>query len=396
MTDNRFKRCPIPEVGDTVLELGCLVGGRNDPKEHLNGMSEVEYLKKHIRKKQWMVVIGPRLVGKSTLVHSVVDYLKFQYGYSGGYISVASSGSEGIDAMRRGIHDTLPIFRKILIRLKELQGISGTVSQVGVGASFGTLESVTRGIIKTLQEFPEKSVIVLDEVQALGNSLQQFLNALSDAINEAGSKRKLPTIILTGSMINLTEGIRGHNVSTHFKEMEVRPWPKETVRAYLESTHIPDVSNFEVDEVYEYSMGLPGLVLAYINGRKNGTHKDGMDRIRKYAKSRVREEIHSIISLALESYEMRIQERDMERALSTYAEIWRANPELSFEEIMRRVGLDENTRKALELVLEEMHLWGYMEHDPSSGSYDFVCLAYAEALASLGAHKRTPRTWRTG
>ncbi|NJE00427.1 helix-turn-helix domain-containing protein [Thermococcus sp. JdF3] len=352
-----------------VQRLNCLAG-RDE---------EIETLAANIKSKTWTALTGSKFTGKTLLVKSVAEYLRKTEGYVTLYVDVKTAGNfeRLVETAYRKAPMTVKRRMELFLFRKSLD--------VTNRSSFKAQETLPPQILfwKLLTTLPEQSVVVLDNVHVLGRETALLTGVLWDALNEKGSRKHLPGLIVTGptpqavlhflnpseigwGSVDISKGT--HFVGREFGHVHLAPWSDEFSRRYLyeglaECGVSPSMR--EVAHVAEVSGGLPAVLSFYGRFRCRGYPRDRiLSMIDGRLFSQVRREIRDIIKERFPK-----KNTSLFKALSLYAR------GVSIREASHRTGV---SRQTVYEMLRTLIEWGYLNE-----GYGFVSPAYARAVMKL-------------
>ncbi|MFA4668970.1 ATP-binding protein [Pyrococcus kukulkanii] len=373
----------------TILPLNKLAG-RNVPRSDL-GMSEVDYLIDNIKEKEWTAITGPRLVGKTTLAKSVAYHLRDTEGWTVVYLNV--SGVKDFKDFVVMTYAKLPkrVKLKLILESALFSGIKVGITGEGIygGAILENRIPPVQALVNMLQFLGKKSIVIWDEIQELKTGIPELMASLWKLRSEVDDIEELPSIIVTGSSVgvlsyfieptkigfggeSLSSGV--HFVGREFDNLNLEPLSRQTTIEYLANGLRECNVNYrlvELEEIYEFSMGLPGIVNPYGRKRCKGlSHSKALQYAKRVSLSKIREEILNILRTSFpKSWEK------LAVALSLYSK------NVPLKEISRRTGASLST---IYEMLEELTNWGYLEKSVEGRrKYKFKGLAYLEAAREI-------------
>ncbi|ALM75552.1 ATP-binding protein [Thermococcus barophilus] len=377
-----------------ILPLGWLIG-RHTPEPELDNKSPIEVLEKYIETKTWTAVTGPRLVGKTTFTRSIARHLE-QGGYIEVYVNVA--GIKDFPSFVLKTYQKLPNSTKLEVRreygdVTVKLGISakGGYGEVGKNLEHpkNTIKSYASIVLDfMLKHLPDGSILIWDEVQDLGEkNIATLLSSLWRVYNEIEDDEKRPEILVTGSSVRLLrlflepaeEGYEDQwFVGREFENILLRPWDRDTFENYVyagfEYYDVP-ITLREVEWLWEYSHGLPGITVLYGYGRcvRKLSHKKVVNTIRKSQLAKIRDEIFRLIEFEFPKAAPRLQ-----KALKLFAQ------GKSINEIIKS---SKTSRDSFYGMLRLLEKNGYLIKDSEfegrgEKEYHFAAKIYEDAIKS--------------
>ncbi len=141
---------------------------------------ELDRLVRLVRQNRWAVVLGPRMVGKTSLVQAAVRTLKRPTVY------VNLWGTRGIPGLIEGFVGALNTSPSLIGRVRRfarrVQGVSVGPAGITLAPSARRLRTL-QDLVTLIGEEAGRSVVVLDEVQELAGISGQFLRLLANVFN---------------------------------------------------------------------------------------------------------------------------------------------------------------------------------------------------------------------
>jgi len=155
--------------------------GPKESRRSLYGRDqELDTLVRLIENRRWCVILGPRMVGKTSLAKAGIRQSKVPSVY------VNLWGTRGVagllDSLTEGLNSNRSLLRRVADALRGIQG----VSLLGSGVSFAPQPRPLRTFHEVLSALGRKAgrfVVVLDEVQELAPASGSFLKLLGNVFN---------------------------------------------------------------------------------------------------------------------------------------------------------------------------------------------------------------------
>ena len=229
------------------------------PKELFGREAELNRLVEMLRAGNWVVVIGPRMVGKTSLIKAANSKLNFQAVY------VNLWGARGIQGLLGALVNAINSSKGLTGKFKDfasrIEGLSIGPGGISVTSPKRPLTAVW-DLLDLLGRQGSKLVIELDEVQELSDVSGQFLKILANIWN---THRNIE-FVFSGSMFGLIRTILSPKSSK--SPMYGRP-PAELVLARFDKKQSEE---FLKRGFKEYGMKMPSEALS----ERVEDHIDGM------------------------------------------------------------------------------------------------------------------------
>jgi|GEM_PF-156701 len=150
-----------------------------------------------VEARRWVVVLGPRMVGKTSLVKAVRTRLRLP----GAYVNLWGVRSvqglvEGIIA---GVNESASLRARLVRAARRVDGISAGPSGLSVSAPQRPMRTAWE-LLDLIGTEAGDSLIVLDEVQELSSNAGALLKLLGNVFNS----RPNMTFVFTGSLVGLS------------------------------------------------------------------------------------------------------------------------------------------------------------------------------------------------
>ncbi|HEV2317125.1 MAG TPA: ATP-binding protein [Thermoplasmata archaeon] len=158
---------------------------------------ELEELCRFVRAGRWVVLLGPRMVGKTSLVKAA----RHRLGLPGAYVNLWGVNSiKGLtEGLIAGINENVSLRARIAHAIRRVDGFG-----VGPGGvSVTTAQPKLRGVwdlLNVLGSETRESLVVLDEVQELSSVSGRLLKLLGNIFNTHPRVR----FVFTGSLVGLS------------------------------------------------------------------------------------------------------------------------------------------------------------------------------------------------
>jgi AAA+ ATPase superfamily predicted ATPase len=170
---------------------------KESPKELFGREKELDDLVRLIQARRWVAVLGPRMVGKTSLLKAAsvkLEKNKIKVIYANLW---GARGTDGLlKALARGLNEEKSLIQKV--KSARIEGISFGPS--GISVSFSKKPMMTIwDLLDAIGNQKEDCVIELDEVQELASISGQLLKILANIFNTHPNI----TFVFTGSIFGL-------------------------------------------------------------------------------------------------------------------------------------------------------------------------------------------------
>ena len=238
-------------------------------KELFGREKEVEELIRLIKARRWVALLGPRMVGKTSLIKATNTKLE-KTGIRTLYINLwGIKGTQGLlSAITQGINNQKTLMQKIKATTDRIDGLSFGPS--GISLSIAKKPMITtRDLLASIGRQTEECVIELDEVQELSAISGYLLKILANIFNTYPNL----IFIFTGSMFGLTRGLLEPTSTSPMygrspARLFLQPFDKETATEFLVKglrENNETVDKKTINEAIETLDGIPGWLTLYGN-----------------------------------------------------------------------------------------------------------------------------------
>lgn len=239
-------------------------------KELFGREQEIKELLTLVRARRWVAILGPRMVGKTSLIKAANRELK-RRGIKAIYINLwGVRGAHGLlNALAQGLNQEKSILQQIRGVAKHIEGIS--IGTDGISISLSRSRRPMATIWDLLAAIGEQGdcVIELDEVQELSSISNHLLKLLANIFNT------YPKIvfIFTGSIFGLMKTLLEPGSTSPLygrspARLYLQPFTKEKTLEFLRygfNEYNKPISDIEINEVVERLDGIPGWLTLYGN-----------------------------------------------------------------------------------------------------------------------------------
>lgn len=233
---------------------------------------EINTIKKVIDTGDWLAILGPRMIGKTSIAKAILNEYKKEYNPI--YIDFTGIKSYN-DAINKIFH---AIPRSLIDKLKDnFAGVG--INIMGNSITFNRRFKDT-DIIKALLTLLKKSIIVLDEFQELSFGVNHFINMLHNIMMENNNT----VFIFTGSSIGVMKTLleqKGKSPLAGRNPVNIvlNPWNRTTAMTYLRtglaSCNV-SVNDRELGEVIDETGTITGWLNFYGKRRCIENHEDAL------------------------------------------------------------------------------------------------------------------------
>lgn len=242
---------------------------KESSKELFGRERELEELTHLVRARRWVAVLGPRMVGKTSLVKVAGAELK-KAKTRVVYVNLWGAKGTGslLKAVARGLNDEKSILREMKDLAQRIEGLS--IGPGGISISISKKPMTTLwDLLEAIGSRAENCVVALDEVQELVAISGRLLKLLANIFNTH------PNIvfIFTGSMFGLMKTLLEPTSSSPLygrspAKLYLQPFPKELSIKFLRKGFEENKLTPEdeiINEAVERLDGIPGWLTLYGN-----------------------------------------------------------------------------------------------------------------------------------
>lgn len=268
---------------------------KESPRALFGREKELEDLVRLIQARRWVAVLGPRMVGKTSLLKAANSKLgKHQIRVIYANLWGATGTNDLLKALARGLNEEKNILQKIKgIRIEGVtvgpSGISISVSKKPMATLWDLFDAIGRQ--------NGDYVIELDEVQELMAISGRLLKILANIFNTYPNL----TFVFTGSMFGLMKRLLEPEATSPLygrspAKLYVQPFEPERAKQFLrkgfQECNIP-VDEATVNAAVERLDGIPGWLTLYGNkiSVQKLSHKKAIEETSTEASKIVRDEL---------------------------------------------------------------------------------------------------------
>ncbi|MBC7107666.1 MAG: ATP-binding protein [Methanomassiliicoccales archaeon] len=244
-----------------------------NPKESLRELfgreKELEELIRLVKAKRWTAVLGPRMVGKTSLLRVAGTELK-RAKMKVVYVNLwGAKGTNGLlRALARGLNDEKSILQKIEDAARRIEGVSVGTGGISISISKRPMTTVS-DLLEAIGDQAGDCVIELDEVQELAAISGRLLKLLANIFNTH------PNIVFvfTGSMFGLMKTLLEPESSSPLygrspAKLYIQPFTREITFKFLKKgfeEYNLAIKDELIGEAVERLDGIPGWLTLYGN-----------------------------------------------------------------------------------------------------------------------------------
>ena len=268
---------------------------RGEISELYGREKEVKQVQGVIGRGDWLSILGPRMVGKTSLARAILDSYE-KKGWNTLYVDLSDAKTA------RDLFSTLytQMPKKLLEKAEVF--VSGFEIDVrGVKVKYTSRSRTMKAIDYVLSNLPRKKmIIVLDEFQKVATGI----NELKGTFHKLMMEGKDLVFIFTGSAIGLMKTLQEPKGDEPLAgrppaEVVLQPWSeslaKEYLRAGLKGCGVP-FTDEEVEDVTARLGTLTGWLNYYGRGREDGrSHEVSLRRAETDAKAMAAKELGKAI-----------------------------------------------------------------------------------------------------
>lgn len=172
---------------------------KESPRELFGREKEIDELVRLVKARRWVALLGPRMVGKTSLA-KVANVRLEKSGVRAVYVNLwGAKGTHGLlSALARGLNDEKSILQKIKDAIDRVEGVSVGPSGISISVPKKPMTTIW-DLLATIGKQAGECVIELDEVQELSVISGHLLKLLANIFNTYPNV----VFVFTGSMFGL-------------------------------------------------------------------------------------------------------------------------------------------------------------------------------------------------
>jgi hypothetical protein len=277
--------------------------------------AELEKMDRALRNREWVSVLGPRMVGKTSLAKAIMNRYR-------------DMGWEAVYVDLKGVKNSRELFVRLYSKMPKgtTEGVLKALSLVkvtfrGASVEFNKGSQPLKALDYLLRNLPKKKmVIVLDEFQDVVYGVNRLMDILHNLMMDSPDL----SFIFTGSAIGLMRMLdepEGDAPLAGRSPLRVvlKPWDERTSKAYLREglRECGADGEGEIADAIANLGTMTGWVNYYGRGRCNSSHEQALRDAIKEAKKVAKNEITNVIG----GNEWRMVALKMMANETTYGEI---------------------------------------------------------------------------
>lgn len=228
---------------------------------------EVAELTRLVKARRWVVVLGPRMVGKTSLVKAVRARLR----RPGAYVNLWGIRSvQGlVEGLISGLNESASLRARLVRAARRIDGFTAGPSGLAIATSRPPLKTAW-DLLNLLGTENRDCVVVLDEVQELSSSSGKLLNLLGNVFNT----RPNIVFVFTGSRVGLSRTLLEPTTASPLYgrapvSLTLGPFDRPSSKQFLirgaDEAGVP-LSSEEISKAVEGPLdGTPGWLTLYGN-----------------------------------------------------------------------------------------------------------------------------------
>jgi uncharacterized protein len=193
---------------------------------------EVRELTRLVQARRWVVVLGPRMVGKTSLVKAVRTKLR----RPGAYVNLWGVRTvQGlVEGLISGINESASLRARLVRVARRIDGITAGPSGLALSAPRHPLKTAWE-LLDLLGTERRDCLVVLDEVQELSSNAGALLKLLGNVFNS----RPNISFVFTGSLVGLSRTLLEPTAASPLYgrapvSMALTAFPRPTAEAFLQ------------------------------------------------------------------------------------------------------------------------------------------------------------------
>lgn len=190
---------------------------------------EIETIKKIIENNDWLSILGPRMIGKTSIALSILNYYSHR-NYQTSYVDLR--GSRNARDFFTALYQNIP--KNYIEKIKDNLSYFG-ITIAGSGIQFKAKNEPVKAIDYVLKNINDKKIIIVfDEFQEIVTGINYIMNTLHTIM----MKNDNLIFIFTGSSIGILKTLLDQNGSSPLAgrnpvKIVLKPWSKEIAKSYL-------------------------------------------------------------------------------------------------------------------------------------------------------------------
>lgn len=242
---------------------------KESPKELFGREKELDELVRLIKARRWVAVLGPRMVGKTSLIKAANKRIE-DAGIRAVYVNLwGVNRAQGLlNALALGLNSSKGLPQKIRDAVTRIEGVSFGPGGISVSVPKKPM-ATTFDLLATIGRQAVDCVIELDEVQELAVISAHLLKLLANIFNTSPNM----VFVFTGSMFGLMKTLLEPGPSSPLygrspAKLYIGPFERERAADFLRKgcgEHNVTVKEGGISEIVERLDGIPGWLTLYGN-----------------------------------------------------------------------------------------------------------------------------------
>jgi AAA+ ATPase superfamily predicted ATPase len=239
------------------------------PKELFGREKELDELVRLVKARRWIAILGPRMVGKTSLIKAANVKLE-KTGVKAIYVNLwGAKGTHGLlNALAQGLNKENSVLQKIRDIANRTEGVSFGPGGISISLSKRPMTTMW-DLLGAIGKQAGDCVIELDEVQELSAISGHLLRLLANIFNTHPNV----VFILTGSMFGLmkmlleprsTSPMYGRSPAKLYLEPFTKEKSGEFLKKGFQECHEATTGE-QIEEAVEKLDGIPGWLTLYGN-----------------------------------------------------------------------------------------------------------------------------------
>ena len=239
------------------------------PKELFGREKELDELVRLVKARRWIAILGPRMVGKTSLIKAANVKLE-KTGVKAIYVNLwGAKGTHGLlNALAQGLNKENSVLQKIKGIADRTEGVSFGPGGISISLSKRPMTTMW-DLLGAIGKQAGDCVIELDEVQELSTISGHLLRLLANIFNTHPNV----IFILTGSMFGLmktlleprsTSPMYGRSPAKFYLEPFTKEKSSEFLKKGFQECHEATTEE-QIEEAVEKLDGIPGWLTLYGN-----------------------------------------------------------------------------------------------------------------------------------
>jgi AAA+ ATPase superfamily predicted ATPase len=272
---------------------------KESPKELFGREKELDEITRLIKARRWVAVLGPRMVGKTSLLKAAGAKLE-EHKIRVVYVNLwgTKGTNDLLKALARGLNEEKTVLQKI--KSVKIEGVTFGSSGIGISVTKKPM-TTTWDLLDAIGRQSGDCVIELDEVQELIAISGRLLKILANMFNTHSNI----TFVFTGSMFGLMKTLLEPESTSPLygrspAKLHVQPFETDTAKQFLQKGFLECSIAFTsamINEAVERLDGIPGWLTLYGNkvSLQKLPHKKALEETTSEASKIVKDELEHFL-----------------------------------------------------------------------------------------------------